>query len=136
MHRHGRGLCGCAPDGRRELPVVEEARGVGGDLQPCADLFSRLVSISIGGYWGCKDVDVLTSASSLACSMTCTAWPDAAQEIAAAMPLRPAPTMVMFKRASSGICVGVSWCRAARDVDRGLVRTISDHWDWGVCYTR
>ena len=58
-----------------------------------------VLSLHLYGMIGAR----LTSASSLACSMTCTEWPDVAQEIAAAIPLSPAPTMVMFRRASSGI---------------------------------
>lgn len=85
--------------------MVKEARGIGGDLEACADLFLVfLISTSHGCVCIEVWVMVLTSASSLACSMTCTAWPEAAHDIAAPMPLRPAPTMVISKRASSGIC--------------------------------
>lgn len=39
VHREACGLCRVGPDTGGELPVAEEARGVGGDLEACADLF-------------------------------------------------------------------------------------------------
>ena len=67
------------------------------------DLVQSLSEVPFFSYFeGVIGVGI-TSASSLACSITCTEWPDVAQEIAAAIPLSPAPTMVMFRHASSGI---------------------------------
>ena len=44
-----------------------------------------------------------TSASSLACSMTFTLCPNDAHDMAAAIPLSPAPTIVISRRSLSGI---------------------------------
>lgn len=44
VHCEGGGLCCVGPDVGGQLPVMEEARGVGSNLQACADLQDRHVS--------------------------------------------------------------------------------------------
>ena len=86
--------------------MVEEAGGVGGYLEACADLGiiisfwsfynGEVMKVDLGervAYMVC--VCVCTSASSFACSITSTVWPYVAQDIAVASPLRPAPTMII-----------------------------------------